>query len=43
MASGGPISTPDQKLAFRAAERHGAADLWRVELAAEANIATGLL
>ena len=41
MASGGPISTPDQKEAFLTADRQGAADLWRVELAAaaEANIA----
>ena len=35
MASGGPISTPDQKEAFLTAVRHGAADLWRLELAEE--------
>ena len=38
MASGGPISTPDQKEAFLAAVRHGTADLWRLEVAVE-NIA----
>ena len=35
MASGGPISTPDQKEAFLTAVRQGAADLWRLELAEE--------
>jgi len=33
MASGGPISTPDQKEAFLTAERHGAADLCKLPVA----------
>jgi len=42
MASGGPISTPDQKEAFLAADKQGAAVLWRL-LVVEMNMVQTLL